>query len=303
MALAVSRETKCAIIVLEPKRFKYKYVLKKHTNKLTTHTSVDTATDSVTNPYNREIESNSAKDSSQLMELLRNDIENFLATNTSLFFNERDIQVTLSLYLIDSKNYDEVDMEYSVPREELEERGVDFETGKFPWRNNMSVDIVVKKGDEYVPIELKYATRSVDKEILRFGEKMLSDALIIKNQAASNLIMYNYWKDVRRLETLCGLFHHIAGGIALIITNNSTFWNKPHEDSNYVAFAMSDGRTMTSGLKEWGKDTSPEIVKTHPSFNLIGTYLCNWHDTVIDACTDKGSKTATFRYLIQKIKK
>lgn len=259
--------------------------------------------DDGSNPYNREFESCSTKGSSQLMGLLRNDIENFLATNTSLFFNERDIQVTLSLYLIDSKNYDEVDMEYSVPREELEERGVDFETGKFPWRNNMSVDIVVKKGDEYVPIELKYATRSVDKEILRFGEDMLSDALIIKNQAASNLIMYNYWKDVRRLETLCGLFYHIAGGIALIITNNGTYWNKPHEDSNYVAFAMSDGRTMTSGLKEWGKDTSPEIVKTHPSFNLIGNYLCNWHDTVIDACTDKGSKTATFRYLIQEIKK
>ena len=271
---------------MDTKRIGYRNMMKQHANESTKDTVSDITT---------------AGDS-PLMEVLRNDIEKFLTTNTSLFFNERDIQVTLALYLILTKNYDEVDMEYSVPLEELEKRRVDFETGKFPWHNNMSVDIVVKKGDEYVPIELKYATRSVDKEIFRFGEKMKSNAPIIKNQAASNLIMYNYWKDVRRLETLCGIFHHIAGGIALIITNNSTFWNKPHEGSNYVAFDMSAGRIMTSGLKEWGKDTSPEIVKTHPSFNLIGTYLCNWHNTVIDAYTANGREKEMFRYLIQEIK-
>lgn len=288
---------------MEPKRFKYRYVLKRHADKPENDASADTPAADGAQQHETEPRNGNTGNSTRLMELLKNDIENFLATNKSLFFNERDVQVTLSLYLTDSGNYDDVDMEYSVPREELKERGVVFETGNFPWNNNMSVDIVVRKGNEYVPIELKYATLPVDKEILRFGEEMKSDALIIKNQAATNITMYNYWKDVRRLETLCGLFHNIAGGMALIITNNGTYWNRPHETSNYVAFAMTEGRTMASGLKEWGKDTSPEIIKTHPSFSLNGTYLCNWHDTVIDAYTAKGREKTPFRYLIQEVRR
>lgn len=280
---------------MDTKRFKYKYVLKRHARRSSGEEQGATAADC------REATQGCEADRS-LTAMLEDDIKDFLATNKSLFFNERDIQVTLSLYLTNSKRYDSVDMEYSLPMEELEARVEGFGTDIFPWRNNMSVDIVVEKGGMFVPIELKYATRPVDKEILRFGERMKTDALIIKNQAASNLTMYNYWKDVRRLETLCRLFPAVSGGIALLVTNNSTYWHKPQDDSNYRAFATTEGRVMEPGRKDWGDGTSANIIATHPSFCLDGAYTCRWEDTAIEAFAVGRRDKVPFRYLITNVK-
>lgn len=254
----------------------------------------------------RQPKATAKPEASLLLEQVKVDIEDFLAANKSLFFNERDIQVTLALALKDKESdgkpfYDEVDMEYSLPLVELEERGLKIALGDYPWKNNMSVDLVVSKDGEYIPIELKYATRPIDKDIKRFGEDMLTDALIIKNQAASNLTMYNYWKDVRRIETLCRMFGAVKGGIALLITNNVTYWHEPQSTSAYRAFATTEGRTMTPGKKDWAGDISEKITATHPAFSLDGTYTCQWKDTAIDSLTAKGNERVPFRYLLNTI--
>ena len=63
-----------------------------------------------------------------LVSVLRGDIERFLNTNTELMFNERDLQVRVATWLRDSGHYDKVDMEYAVPKEELEARGLELKT-------------------------------------------------------------------------------------------------------------------------------------------------------------------------------
>lgn len=145
-----------------------------------------------------------------LVSVLRGDIERFLNTNTELMFNERDLQVRVATWLRDSGHYDKVDMEYAVPKEELEARGLELKTPSFPWNNDLSIDVVVERLGEFAAVELKYATRPVDVKIDRFGEPLRTNCLIVKEQAVSDLIMYNYWKDVRRVEALA-LFLSIGG--------------------------------------------------------------------------------------------
>ena len=142
------------------------------------------------------------RSTNKLVATLAEDLQALLRTNKELIFNERDLQVRVATWLRDSRHYDEVDMEYAVPKEELSARGVKIGSNSFPWNNDLSIDVVVEKDGAFAAIELKYATRPVDVNITRFGEPLKTDCLIVKDQAASDLIMYNYWKDVRRVELL-----------------------------------------------------------------------------------------------------
>lgn len=241
-----------------------------------------------------------------LIQLLCSDLEAFLATNEELMFNERDFQVRVATWLRDSGHYDDVDMEYAVPKEELVERlkpyNVEIGTSYFPWNNDLSIDVVVEKNDEYAAVELKYATRPVDAEIKRFGEDMMTDCLIVKDQSANDLVMYNYWKDVRRVETLTRCYPKVKGGVALIITNSTIYWNEPRHDSGYRAFSTYEGNTLRPGLLQWGK-MSDSVINSHPAFELSGTYPCHWRDTAITARAAKGKEKAPFRYLLSTIVK
>ena len=55
-----------------------------------------------------------------LIDIVRQDVFAFLKSNDKLLFNERDFQMHLAIWLRDSANsYDDVDVEYYVPRSEL----------------------------------------------------------------------------------------------------------------------------------------------------------------------------------------
>ena len=94
-----------------------------------------------------------------LLSLVKDDILKFFNQNNELFFNERDLQMHLALWLKESKNnYDDVDIEYYVPQNELKE---------YIWDNELRIDIVVKKEEEFLPIEIKYKTKKVELKINR----------------------------------------------------------------------------------------------------------------------------------------
>ena len=90
---------------------------------------------------------------------VRVDIEEFLRKNTKLFYNERDLQMNLALFLKSKGYYDEVFLEYSLPLsllpkeiEELkknERKGLFFrknKKGKEIMDSNIRIDIVLLKG-------------------------------------------------------------------------------------------------------------------------------------------------------------
>ena len=142
-----------------------------------------------------------------LIDLVRNDVCAFLESNEELLFNERDFQMHLATWLRNSTNrYDDVDVEYYVPWQELQK------VGKYVWESELRLDIVIKKDGEYCPVELKYKTKKVERKISLFDEDLTDDVVVMKNQGAQDLGMYDFWKDVRRVELVRNRFQRVKGG-------------------------------------------------------------------------------------------
>ena len=60
----------------------------------------------------------------RLVDLIRADIQEYLEKKDGeLLFNERDLQMHLAHHLIGTGHYDDVDVEYYVPYEELDAQG------------------------------------------------------------------------------------------------------------------------------------------------------------------------------------
>ena len=208
-----------------------------------------------------------------LLDVVHTDVKQFLDTNTELLFNERDFQMHLATSLRQTGHYDDVDVEYYVPLSELE---------NYIWNNELRIDVLVRKGDEYLPIELKYKTKTVKKRIPRFGEQVSFDIEVMKNQGAQNLGKYDFWKDVRRIEIVRKRFKAIKNGLAVFVTNDPSYLQRGHDNSNHIKFSMAEG--YHSKEKHWlFKDSTCCI--THPDFDVEKEYSIHWDTSVIEDIT------------------
>ena len=210
-----------------------------------------------------------------LIDLVRNDVRAFLESNDELLFNERDFQMHLATWLRNSANrYDDVDVEYYVPWQELQK------VGKYVWESELRLDIVVKKDGEYCPVELKYKTRKVERKISRFDEDLTADVVVMKNQGAQDLGMYDFWKDVRRVELVRNRFERVKGGLAVFVTNDGFYTKGSKESSNNYLFGMA-GEAARSTKKHWANPEST-CAKTHPNFEVEREYSIEWRTREID---------------------
>lgn len=209
---------------------------------------------------------------SKLAETVREDIVAFLNSNGELLFNERDFQIHLAVWLKSNGKYCDVDVEYYVPRKEL--------VG-YVWDSELKLDIVVKKYDEYLPIELKYKTKSVKKHLTRFGENIENEVYVLKNQGAQDLGMYDFWKDVRRIEIVRNRFAAVKGGLAVFITNDDYYLKSTKPTTNHYNFIMTEGEHATN--KHWVNEKSAcAKKKSYKSFDLERKYNIRWHNIKID---------------------
>lgn len=256
----------------------------------------------------------------KLIEILKKDCEEWVSKKEKrLFMNERDMQVRLAMYLKKTNNYDQVYVEYLVPLEMLGKQGLTVpqcENRKwimpnncnFPWHNQMRIDIMVEKGGKFAAVELKYATTLVDEPLQIFGEQPTGkNCEVIKYQGAQDLVMYGYWKDVRRIEALTS-FKNMVGGVALIVSNDKVYWAAPKQKAGYRQFSTHEKNTVGSGKLEWEKNISAEIKKTNPAFRLDGSYACAWSNTAITARARntrnaKSDDDTKFRYMINVVEK
>lgn len=205
----------------------------------------------------------------KLIEQVKNDIHRYLnREDGELLFNERDLQMHLAHHLTGTGHYDDVDVEYYVPYEQLD---------NYIWKNELKLDILVRKGNEFLPIELKYKTKRHCKKIYRFNEEMPNDVEVLKNQGAQDLGMYDFWKDVRRVELVCKRFPAVKNGLVVFMTNDRQYLNPSRESSNNRLFSMEDG--LHGEAKHWQKPNST-CAKTHPGFDLDREYSIEWnHNT------------------------
>lgn len=210
-----------------------------------------------------------------LADLVRTDVCAFLESNQELLFNERDFQMHLATWLRNSANvYDDVDVEYYVPWQELQK------VGEYIWKSELRLDIVVKKDGEYCPVELKYKTKKVTRSISRFDEKLTEEVVVMKNQGAQDLGMYDFWKDVRRVELVRNRFERVKGGLAVFVTNDEFYTKGSKETSNNYLFNMDAGK-VHSKQKQWAKPEST-CAKTHPNFEVEREYAIEWHNKLVD---------------------
>ena len=237
---------------------------------------------------------------------LESDVTRFASNLSSLIFNERDLQVRLASYLKYEceKRYDCVDMEYLIPFTALGITPTTPPDPDFPWKNDIYLDIVVRRGDEYSAIELKYATREITEQPMRFGKQLERDAKIVKTQGAADIVMYNYCKDIRRIERLCQKYPKLKGGIALIITNNHHYWKKSADNVIFASFSLheveNEEHTIGNGMMAWN-GAAPKIIDSHPNFILNGNYLCHWEKTQIPERTKRttySDKGNPFRFML-----
>ena len=206
-----------------------------------------------------------------LVDLVRADIQEYLGKKDGeLLFNERDLQMHLAHHLIGTGHYDDVDVEYYVPYEELE---------NYVWKNELKLDILVRKGTEFLPVELKYKTKKHSKRLLRFGEQLNEAVDVLKNQGAQDLGMYDFWKDVRRVELVRNRFTAVKNGLAVFVTNDNQYLNKGKSTSNNYRFSMEEG--LHDAVRHWQQPNST-CAKTHPNFELDNNYFISWNKNVND---------------------
>jgi hypothetical protein len=210
---------------------------------------------------------------SKLIDIVQQDIFAFLESNEELLFNERDFQMHLATWLRKSANdYDDVDVEYYVPKIELP---------NYVWDSELRLDIVVKKDGEYCPVELKYKTKKVERQISRFDEILDDKVVVMKNQGAQDLGMYDFWKDVRRIELVRNRFAKVKGGLAVFVTNDALYTKASRPESNNYLLNMNEGKH--SVIKHWQNENSAcAKMKSYKSFEVEKEYSINWHHRNVD---------------------
>ena len=208
-----------------------------------------------------------------LIEIVQKDIFAFLESYNELLFNERDFQMHLATWLRNSDNhYDDVDVEYYVPKTELD---------NYIWDSELRLDIVVKKDGEYCPVELKYKTKKVEIQISRFDEMLDDKVVVMKNQGAQDLGMYDFWKDVRRVELVRNRFKNVKGGLAVFVTNDQLYTKASRQNSNNYLLNMTEGKH--SAIKHWqNKDSACAKMKSYTSFEVEKEYSIKWHHRNVD---------------------
>ena len=211
-----------------------------------------------------------------LWTILKEDVTKFIECQDELMFNERDFQIKLGVALMKSGHYDDVEVEYFIPNQHAVSAG-------YEWVSDIRLDLVVRKGDKYAIVELKYPTKRVVCSITRFNA-LLDNVEIIKNHGAQDLVMYNFWKDVRRIEIIKKLFPgSVEGGLAVILTNDYYYYKGPKKHTLCYSFSTAENRRGIHGEMKWLSETA--TTKNNPGFHLEGTYHIKWHESSI--CGEK----------------
>ncbi|MDE6331705.1 MAG: hypothetical protein K2L80_03800 [Muribaculaceae bacterium] len=207
-----------------------------------------------------------------LLDIIAGDVRAFSAHCPELMFNERDYQMQLAVFLRQTGHYEDVDVEYFIPNDIARKAG-------YEWDSHLRLDIVVRKGGKFAIIELKYTTARVSRPIKRFGQT-LPDVEIMKQQGAQDLVSYNFWKDVRRIEIVKTLFPNVTGGLAVMLTNDPYYVRGAKSGSLCELFSTADKRKNIHGFLDWTRQTG--TTKGLPGFTLDGNYSVQWYTYEIE---------------------
>lgn len=210
-----------------------------------------------------------------MRQTLINHINTFLANHHGFFHSEEEVQILLAKYLLNTGEYDDIYVEYYVSRRLIP---------NYPWNNDkkISVDIVVRFENNYIPIEIKYKTKRQIFPHHVFGSQT---NLELAEQRAKNEGCYSFWKDIKRIELLHETFNLKYGGLVLFITNDLSYLRQPRPDVQYGPFSIHQGRQVEQGnILNW--DGTRKAIKANraenfPGFTISRNYTINWQNLKI----------------------
>jgi hypothetical protein len=195
-----------------------------------------------------------------------NQIISALEIRTEFFIREQDIQLYLANQFVKSSFFDNVFIEYHVPRNLI---------GNYPWTDisNIYIDILLEKGNKFYPIEIKYKTKSQVLPFLVFGENI---NVTLGQHGAQNIGCYDFWKDVKRIELFHSTFQNVERGFALFVSNDLTYKNAPlNPNVGYAPFSIHEGRSIqNNSFLNWNGNIA--VANGRPGLTTDYEYNINW---------------------------
>ena len=123
-----------------------------------------------------------------------------------------------------------------------------------------------------IAIELKYVTRKL--ELDQDGE-----SFALRDHRAQDQRRYDFLLDIQRLETIRSSGSGCKVGYAVLLTNDSTYWNVPAmSDTVDAAFRIHEGRDI-SGELAWAGRAGPGTMNGRESpIRLRNSYRLSWQE-------------------------
>lgn len=166
-----------------------------------------------------------------------------LSEERPAFCSEADFQFELANWIREKYKNEKntsVWLEYPIEKKEKAEKGNKY------WY----IDIVLKRGNECIPIELKYKTK---KDIVTIRKDDNDASIELRNQAAQDIGRYLFLKDINRLEELVrNEQKNFVKGYAIFLTNDSGYWQNNGQGCIYQNYSLK-GSTENREKDEDGK--------------------------------------------------
>jgi hypothetical protein len=176
----------------------------------------------------------------------------------------------------------------------------------------LRIDVLAHQDGQTTLIELKYFTRRLRVQVNLAKDEY--ETYNILDQAAHDLCRYDSLKDIQRLELLVErrtLKGHSAVGYAILLTNDSLFWEKPARDGVIdYAFRLHEGRTIAGGeALQWDERAGDGTKKGREEpITLRGDYTFRWRrysncltHPRVKPFEDELTRYAEFRYLLVRV--
>ena len=125
---------------------------------------------------------------------------------------------------------------------------------------------------EGIAIELKYVTRRLE---LEHNE----ESFALRDHSAQDQRRYDYLLDIQRLELMRSRPELCKSGHAVLLTNDSSYWNVPRgRDTVDAAFRIHEGRAISRELA-WAAHASSGTVNNRASpIQIQGSYHLRWQE-------------------------
>lgn len=215
-----------------------------------------------------------------------------LANNKRIFCSEADFQFALAWEIQKHRPNAQI----------LLENGIRTSCGYY------YIDIVVIKNGLRYFIELKYQTA-------RCAIKTPIMSFVLKEQAAEDLMRYDYLWDLHRLYTIKCQKPDFGGGYAIILSNDRLMYQAPSRKSTKTLDAFfriherplgKTGLYPIPGLVAWNNGNKANQVPPHWTYHGSRAKLfslppinTHWNDYL--AFTDSDGNPQLFKYLINEV--